>query len=133
VHPRDLGAAELLYDFALAAGDLTRAELAARRRIDIVPSMPAKLALARLLAKSARHAEVKKVIGDVTTWQGHGRKEEVVEAWLLVCDAHIALDEQTDATRCLNLFEATGLVPAKERAGIAQRLDKLRKAQIERP
>jgi O-antigen ligase len=126
--PRDLRVAERLFESAMSAGDLDRAELAARRRVELVPSLQARVALGGVLKKRDNYAEVVKVLADVASWRGHGRKDEIAAGWILLCDAHIALHQRGDSIRCLHLLDGADVLDSRGHAQVLRRLDEVNKS-----
>ncbi len=127
--PRDLRAAELLYDTAWAIGDLPRAEQAARRRLELTSSLTARLALATVLSKQARDHDIVQLLADISQWRNQGRTDQVISVWYMLCDAHTHLKAYGEAMRCLHLLEGAGLVGETARSEILKRLERL---QLER-
>lgn len=126
LRPRDLIAARLLSTVALARKNLPAAERAARRRVEIEPSTQARLQLAKVLFELGRYAEVVPQLEDVERW--HGRVEDLVAAWFLLCDSRAHLDSEA-ATRCLRYFDAQGILNQAQRTEVKRRLEELAAAR----
>ena len=45
---------------------------------------------------------------DVSSWRGH--RDAQVEAWFLLCDAHVAVGAINDAKYCLRRLQGSGLI-----------------------
>lgn len=104
----DIHTADVLYSVAMQANDLGAAELAARRRCVLVPTERCRVALAKVLALAKKHDDVIRELADVAKWRGH--RDEQVTAWLMLCDAHVAIGASGDARLCLRRLEGSGLV-----------------------
>ncbi len=104
----DLSAAEALYSLAMAAKNYGQAEKASRKRCQIIPSKRCQLELARVLGLAKKHAEVVTTLEDVTTW--HGRVDEQLAGWIMLCDARLELRQISEAKECLRRLDVSGLV-----------------------
>lgn len=124
--PRDVRAADALFEIAWASGDLEKSELAARRRAQTVPSLPVRLALARVLAKRDKWRDVANELTDVPSARGHARKDELAEAWMLLCEAYVRVRESAEALRCLHLLDGTDLVTPEQRTVLTRRVQEVR-------
>jgi len=124
--PRDAITARLLYDLALSVGDLDHAELAARRRLELTASLEDRIALASILEKRQAHRQLIAVLGDLAQWRSQGRTDQVIAAWLMLCDAHLSLDDLGEGLRCLHLLQGAGILDAKAGAKVMQRIDQIR-------
>ena len=129
--PTAVQACDLLYDEARAQGDTTIVALARHRCGTYQPGRDVRIALARALLPKHGNAEVAQMLGDVESWQG--LREEKLEAWLLLCDAHLGLEHWDDAARCLRRLDASGLLPADREAEIATRMQKIQDARAATP
>jgi len=121
-HRGDLHSTEVLYSVAMDANRLDAAERASRRRCVLMPSTQCRLGLARVLSRAGKPVDVIAELQDVATWRGH--RDDQIEAWLLLCDAHIAAQAPGDARRCLRKLEGSALVPPGD-SRIQTRLDGL--------
>ncbi|MBP9208243.1 MAG: O-antigen ligase family protein [Kofleriaceae bacterium] len=90
---------QLLYQLALQRGDLEVAEEAARARVRARPELEAKLALAQVLYRRGRHAEVGPLAEGVDLGTEAGRALS-----LLACDALVASRDLARATTCLGVL-----------------------------
>ena len=102
-----IDAAETLYSLSTQQHDLAAAEQAARVWCQLARSSQCELALARVLDQESKPEEVVSTLGDVSHWQALQRDQ--VDAWLLVCDAHLKLDHTDQARKCLERLETSGL------------------------
>jgi len=102
-----IDAAQTLYSLASKQRDLGAAEHSARVWCRLARSSQCELALARVLDQESKPADVVSTLGDVGHWQGLQRDQ--VEAWLMVCDAHLKLDQLDEARKCLERLETSGL------------------------
>jgi Flp pilus assembly protein TadD len=121
--PSDTRTNEQLHALAVARGDLATAELALRRRLVIAPSQRTRLALAELLAKRGAHEEVITHLEEVSSWAG--RREELIKAWLLLCDARIALADWDRGAECVRRLDARGLLPDGRQDEVKIRLQRI--------
>jgi len=103
---RDLHSAQVRYSLAMQQHDLVAAEQAGRLRCELDPSTRCRLALAQVLSLAGKHQDVITYLRDVMDWHGH--REDRVKAWLLLCDANIALQRVNDAKYCLRRLDASG-------------------------
>lgn len=108
-HRGDIHSIEVLYSVAMDSNRLDAAEHASRQRCKLMPSTQCRLGLARVLARAGKPASVVAELQDVATWRGH--RDDQIEAWLLLCDAHSASKAHGDARQCLRRFEGSALVP----------------------
>ena len=108
----DPRAAEALYTVAMAQKDFVAAERAARSRCrDATPRC--QLDLARVLALQGKRDEVIATLKDVVAW--HGRPDDRLAAWLMLCDTRAALGNLGDAQDCLRRLDISGLVEPDNR------------------
>jgi hypothetical protein len=94
----------------------------------VVPSHQRRIALARVLFERGAFAEVVQQLGDIPEWRG--RIDEIASAWLLLCDAHEALQKWTDAVHCLRQLDGRNLVDPKRREEIPRRIERIEKARV---
>jgi O-antigen ligase len=112
--------------FAVAQrGDLTAAQVAARRCGDVMPDYHARLAIAQILATKHAYAEILQLLRDVESWES--RVDDKINGWLAVCDAHAALANSEEAKRCLRRLDASPDMRAERRGEIISRLETLQK------
>ncbi|MDQ3363879.1 MAG: O-antigen ligase family protein [Myxococcota bacterium] len=119
--------AQHLYAVAMRRNDDAIAERAGRHWVAQLPGPESKLALGKLLAKRKMHAEVVETLAEVSTWQG--RIAEIAEAWILLCDARIALAEWDDAAHCLRSLERAGVLEGPNQGHTRTRLEAVKNAR----
>jgi O-antigen ligase len=123
---RETRVADRLYEVAMAAhearlnGALDYAEQAAKARLKIARSETSRLMLARVHARREQHDLILTELADVSGW--HGRLDEKTEAWLLVCDVHIARKAWDRALECVRRLDGSGIVPQDRHGKVADRL-----------
>jgi len=126
LRPKDAHACELLYSLSLRDGNLAAAEATGRHCVEIAPSWQTRFALARVLFQKGAYAEAIRQVHDVSLWTG--RVDEISAAWLLLCDAHLALGSLDDAEHCLRRLDASGYLE-RRRSEVKTRLEKLEAAR----
>jgi O-antigen ligase len=104
------------------------AERAARAKLELMPSPRATLDLAKILSHRNAHRDVIRMLIDVERW--HGRIDDQVEAWLLLCDSYIALENLDEAERCLHRLDGQGLVQPGQHDEITKRLVIVQKGRL---
>lgn len=124
--PRTARACDLMFKLA-EYGDLAAAETVARRCADRLPDYQARVALARQLASKLSHTETLRLLHDVESWQA--RRDEKIDAWLLRCDAHLALGASDDAKRCLRRLDASPDMLDARRGEIIKRIETINSAR----
>ena len=107
-YKQDLRASDALYTLAMREKNYGAAERALRHRCRLIPGTRCKLEMARVLELAAKPREVIVQLDDVAHWSG--RNDDRLAAWLMLCDAHIALKDRSSALECLRRFEVSGLV-----------------------
>ena len=122
--PRDSHACERLVTLA-QQGVESAAEIAGERCAEQLHDYQTRLVLAQMLARKQSHEEVIKVLADIEGWQS--RVDDKIAAWLLVCDAHRALDHIDEAKRCLRRLDASPDMRMERRNEIIKRLEELNK------
>ena len=120
-------ACERLNALAIQRSDLGAIEHLEHSCVDYQPSEEDRIALARLLHTRRSDAAVVSLLADVETWQG--RNDLKVEAWLLLCEARMAIPELDDAKRCLRRLDGTGLVPAELASRVTDGLERIQDAE----
>jgi len=120
LNPRKGRACDLMVKLA-ESGDLTAAEIVARRCADRLADYQARIGLARQLASKLAYPEVIKLLQDVDTWQA--RRDEKIDAWLLLCDSHQALGFKDEAKRCLRRLDASPDMLDPRRVEILRRIE----------
>lgn len=120
LNPRKGRACDLIFKLA-ESGDLTAAEIVARRCADRLPDYQARVGLARQLAAKLAYPDVIKLLHDVETWQA--RRDEKIDAWLLLCDAHQSLGFGDEAKRCLRRLDASPDMLDPRRVEILRRIE----------
>jgi hypothetical protein len=123
-HPQATHACDLLYAEAARTGDVAVVTLASQRCQGYQAGRDTRIALSRMLLGQHAADQAAKLLGDVESWQG--RRDEKADAWLLLCDAHLALAHWDDAKRCLRRLDASGLLPPERASEIATRLEQAR-------
>jgi O-antigen ligase len=116
----DMAVIDQLYNLAIGRGDLAIAEQAARRRLAESRTNTSRIQLARVLFKQQQFDQVLKDLADVPTWKA--RLDQQVEAWLLVCDAHIEKRAWDAALECLHKLDGSGILRPEARNDVVQRL-----------
>lgn len=107
IERKDHLAAEQLYTLAVKMGDRDAAELAAAARCRHLPSTRCELDHARLLLEAGKPSAVIELLHDVHLWTG--RKDDKLAAWLVLCDAYLALRDRKEAGDCLRGLTLGGL------------------------
>ncbi|MBV8758542.1 MAG: O-antigen ligase family protein [Deltaproteobacteria bacterium] len=79
----------------------------------------AQLALSRHDNETALH-----VLADVETWDG--RVDEKAAAWMMRCDAMIALQKWDEAAQCLHRLEAAGIIDPSHVGEVSRRLQQIK-------
>jgi hypothetical protein len=102
-------------------GDLTAAEIVARRCADRLIDYQARIALAKQLIAKPAYAEVIILLQDVETWQA--RRDEKVDAWLQLCDAHLAVGHTEESKRCLRRLDASPDMLTEREPEILRRIE----------
>jgi O-antigen ligase len=125
--PHALPACDLLYEEARKGGDASVVGLAVQRCGTYQPSREVRIALANALLSKHGEAEAVHLLSDVENWRG--LNDEKIQAWLVLCDAHIGLDHWDEAQRCLHRLDASRLVPIERAAEIAKRLEHIHDAR----
>lgn len=120
VHPHASQVCALLYKIA-EGGDTEAAEIAGRRCADRLPDYQTRLSLARMLATKGNHVEAILLLEDVESWQS--RRDDKIDAWLALCDAHLALRYIDETKRCLRRLDASPDMLEERRGEIIKRLD----------
>ena len=128
-HPRSLAVIDFMYDAAMDRHDAAAAERAAAMRVAVTPTPHALLQLSQLLAKRGANEEVTKQLADVANW--HGKIDEQVTAWLLLCDTWLAMGKLDDSEHCVHRLDGAGLLGPGDRGPILQRLDTIVKQRNE--
>lgn len=112
--------------FKLAeAGDAEAANVCGRRCVEFLPDYQSRVTLAKQLAAKLNYGGAIQLLHDVEMWQA--RRDEKVDAWLLLCDAHRALGHSDDAKKCLRRLDASSDMYNERRAEILQRLEAINK------
>ncbi|MBA3465631.1 MAG: O-antigen ligase family protein [Deltaproteobacteria bacterium] len=124
-HPGSTVACTALYGVAMQREELP-ALLAASQRCGDVVARDRRVALARVLLQKQRFAEAAREVRDVESWTG--TVNEKVNAWFVLCDAHIGMGEWEPAKRCLRRLDV-GILPAARRSEVTARLDKIEQAR----
>ena len=70
--------------------------------------------------------EAIRLLQDVESWQS--RRDEKIDAWLVLCDAHLKLGYVDEAKRCLRRLDASPDMLPERRAQVITRLEALRSA-----
>jgi O-antigen ligase len=120
--PHALHACEQLFRLATQRVDLAAIDIVKQRCTEYQPSQEDRLALAKVLHAKQADAAIVTLLSDVETWQG--RSDEKIDAWLVLCDAQIALAKYADAKRCLRELDGTGIVPPELAAKLADGLER---------
>jgi tetratricopeptide (TPR) repeat protein len=121
--PRDARACERLVTMA-EQGNVTAAQIAGQRCGELLPDYQSRLELAQILAKNHGEADVVRLLADVESWQS--RVDDKINAWLVLCDAHVALGHGEDARRCLHRLDASPDMRVERRAEVVKRLETLK-------
>ncbi|HEY1546294.1 MAG TPA: O-antigen ligase family protein [Kofleriaceae bacterium] len=120
--PQALHACERLFTLATEHADLAAIDAVKQRCPEYQPSQEDRLALAKLLHAKQADAAIVPLLSDVESWQG--RSDEKIDAWLLLCEAQIALARFGDAKHCLRQLDGTGIVPQEFAAQLAEALER---------
>jgi O-antigen ligase len=120
--PQALHACERLFALATQRVDLAAIDIVKQRCVEYQPSEPDRLALAKVLHAKGADAAIVPLLSDVGSWQG--RSDEKVDAWLVLCEAQIALAKFADAKHCLRQLDGTGIVPQELVPKLADALER---------
>jgi O-antigen ligase len=120
--PQALHACERLFTLATQRVDLAAIEIVKQRCVEYQPSQEDRLALAKVLHDKHDDAAIVPLLSDVESWQG--RSDEKIDAWLVRCDAQIALAKYADAKHCLRQLDGTGIVPPELAPKLADALER---------
>jgi O-antigen ligase len=112
-----------LYEMASDRRDLKIMKYAARMRLAIANTNTSRLMLAKAQFKAGEHTDLLRGLVDVAAW--HGRIDEQMDAWLLVCDVHMERRTWDLALQCLHRIEGAGIVMAGRRELVASRIKKI--------
>jgi O-antigen ligase len=126
IKPRTRGICDLMFKLALA-GDSEAADIAGQRCADRLPDYQSRLQLARILLQQQNYTEVVRLLHDVEDWQS--RRDDKIDAWLVLCDAHRALGLMDEAKRCLRRLDASPDMLFPRRGEIVRRLDEIHRAR----
>jgi O-antigen ligase len=107
------------------SGDLKATQVGTRRCAEMLPDYQTRLSLARTLANQLAYTEIIALLQDVDTWES--RVDDKIDAWLVLCDAHLAVDKADDAKRCLRRLDASPDMRVERRNEILTRLETLAK------
>lgn len=119
---------EALYSLAMREKDYAAAEVALREPCRRVPSTRCHLEVAQIMNLAGRPAEVVIELQDVEQWTG--RSDERLQAWLMLCDAHLATGAPAKARECLRRVDLSGLVKPGD-PSIQQRRDAIPRDQLD--
>ncbi len=122
----DVTSIDQLYDLATLRKDFAVAEQAARARLAAAKTTTARVMLAKAQLARNEVDEILEDLADVESWQG--RTDEKGEAWLILCDARIALRQWDPALSCLHRLDASG-INAGAHDDIAKRLRSIEKTR----
>jgi O-antigen ligase len=117
-----------LYGLAARSRQMAVIAVASEKCPQYQPTAQVKHWLARTALDAHDDATAIRLLGDVERW--NGSVSDKLEAWLMLCDAHLDEGHLEDAERCLHRLDATGYAPKREI--IAKRLDAVKKARVER-
>lgn len=126
IRPKSSQACEQLFGLA-QQGDLDAAAIASQRCADRLPDFQARVELAKLLIQHQAYRDAIHLLVDVDTWQA--RREEKIDAWLILCDAQRALGQPDEAKRCLRRLDASPDMLNERRAEILTRIDAINSAK----
>jgi hypothetical protein len=120
--PQALHACERLFTLATQRVDLAAIDVVKQRCVEYQPSQEDRLGLAKVLHAKHDDAAIVPLLGDVESWQG--RSDEKIDAWLVLCDAQIALAKYADAKHCLRQLDGIGIVPPELAPKLADALER---------
>jgi O-antigen ligase len=126
IHSKRARPCDLMYKLA-ERGDVAAAEVAGHYCGDWLPDFQSRLALARMLLAKESYAEVLRVLSDVETWQS--RRDDKIDAWLVLCDAHRALGFGDEAKRCLRKLDASADMLDERRPELLKRIEEINAAR----
>jgi O-antigen ligase/tetratricopeptide (TPR) repeat protein len=115
-----------LYSMASRTRQMNVIAMATQNCPQYRPSTQVTRALAKTALQNHDDEAVIRMLGDVESWTGS--VEDKLDAWLILCDAHMHLGHFDDAERCLHRLDATGY--ATHRQVIQQHLDNVNSARI---
>jgi tetratricopeptide (TPR) repeat protein len=118
--PKTSRACELIYKLA-ERGDLDAARIAGLRCADRLPDYQSRISLAKLLVSKQGYAEAIRLLRDVETWQS--RRDDKINAWLILCDARRSLGNSDESKRCLRRLDASPDMLENRRGEILQRIE----------
>lgn len=125
--PQDISICNLVYEFSIERGDISTAEMVGRKCVALLPDHQSRLNLAKLLASKGSHTEAIMLVSDAPGWTG--RIADQLDAWTLLCDSHLALEQFDEAKTCLRQLDRSGLVTLEQRTQITEKLEKLEDAR----
>ncbi|MFN0247181.1 MAG: O-antigen ligase family protein [Kofleriaceae bacterium] len=119
--PGDLTICELLYETAMRRGELALANLANRRCKDFEPSQQTRYHLALSVFNKGGYNDAIRLLENVEQW--HGRIDEKISAWFVLCESRGKLRQWNEAKKCLRRLDVTGYLDAAKHAHVLQRLE----------
>lgn len=126
IRPKSSQACEQLFDLA-QQGDLDAAAIASERCADRLPDFQGRVDLAKLLIEHKSYEDAIHLLSDVESWQA--RREEKIDAWLILCDAKRDLGQPDEAKRCLRRLDASPDMLNERRSEILTRIDAINSAK----
>ncbi|HEY5922712.1 MAG TPA: O-antigen ligase family protein, partial [Kofleriaceae bacterium] len=109
-------------------GDIKAVRIGIRRCAEMLPDYQTRLSIATRLANRLAHADVIEMLHDVDSWES--RVDDKINAWLAMCDAHVALGHADDAKRCLRRLDASPDMRPERRGEILKRLETIQKPAV---
>ncbi|HUS28115.1 MAG TPA: O-antigen ligase family protein [Kofleriaceae bacterium] len=126
VRPKTAQPCELMFMLA-EHGDLLAADIAGRRCSDRLPDFQARAGLAKMLVEKKAYREAIQLLTDVESWQA--RRDEKIDAWLVMCDAERDLGQLDEAKRCLRRLDASPDMRNERRGEILTRIETINRAK----
>lgn len=128
-HPGEPRTCAMIYEVALRLGDIAAAAAADRHCGQVMPDPQTRFALAKMLTRNNADNQVLRLLDDVESW--HGRIDEKIEAWFLLCDAQARLKQWDRASICLRRMDVSGIAGPEQQALIASRLEAIARDRVE--
>jgi O-antigen ligase len=119
----DLRVIDMLYDLAMARGDVDVARQTAELRLDVSHTTTSRLMLAKVKLAQHEYDALLTELADVKNWTG--RIDEKADAWLILCDVHIAREQWDPALECLHRLDSSGMPLSGGRVEITKRLQEI--------
>lgn len=117
----DIRVIDMLYDLATLRGDLDVARKTAELRLEMSHTTTSRLKLAKVKFAQHEYDALLTDLADVKNW--NGRIDERADAWLILCDVHIARQQWDEALKCLHRLDSSGNPVSSGRLEITKRIE----------